>query len=239
MTYHLSKWDPENPEKYIGDPEVWDETEQHIRTVLTELGIPFTEDVGEAAFYGPKVDINARNVYGKDDTMITVQWDALLAEQFDMYYIDENGDKVRPYIIHRTSIGCYERTLAWLIEKYAGKFPTWLCPEQVRVLPISEKYAQYAEQVREELADHGIDVTVDNRSEKIGFKIREARLKKIPYMLIVGQKEQEEHVVSLRSRYKGEEGQIPLDDFIRDIVEEIRTKEIRKIEVEAGGDHGE
>lgn len=167
--------------------------------------------------------------------MITIQWDALLAEQFDMYYIDENGEKVRPYIIHRTSIGCYERTLAWLIEKYAGKFPTWLCPEQVRVLPISEKYADYAEQVRAELADHGIDVTVDGRSEKIGFKIREARLKKIPYMLIVGQKEQEEQVVSLRSRYKGDEGQVSLAHFISDITEEIRTKEIRTIE---GGTDG-
>ena len=165
--------------------------------------------------------------------MITIQWDALLAEQFDMYYIDENGDKVRPYIIHRTSIGCYERTLAWLIEKYAGKFPTWLCPEQVRVLPISEKYAEYAESVRAELAKHEIDVTVDNRSEKIGFKIREARLKKIPYMLVVGQKEQEENVVSLRSRYKGDEGQMPLEAFIEDIVQEIRTKEIRKIEADA------
>ena len=140
VTYHLSKWDPNNKEKYIGDPEVWNETEQHIREILTELEIPFVEDIGEAAFYGPKVDINAKNVYGKEDTMITIQWDALLAEQFDMYYIDQNGEKVRPYIIHRTSMGCYERTLAWLIEKYAGKFPTWLCPEQVRILPISEKY---------------------------------------------------------------------------------------------------
>ena len=137
VTYHLSKWDPENKEKYIGEPEVWEETEGHIRNILTELGVPFVEDVGEAAFYGPKVDINAKNVYGKEDTMITIQWDALLAEQFDMYYIDENGDKKRPYIIHRTSMGCYERTLAWLIEKYAGLFPTWLCPEQVRVLPFS------------------------------------------------------------------------------------------------------
>ena len=133
VTYHLTKWDPENKEKYIGEPEVWEETEGHIRNVLTELGIPFVEDVGEAAFYGPKVDINAKNVYGKEDTMITIQWDALLAEQFDMYYIDENGDKKRPCIIHRTAMGCYERTLAWLIEKYAGLFPTWLCPEQVRV----------------------------------------------------------------------------------------------------------
>ncbi len=241
VTYHLSKWDPENKEKYIGEAEVWEETEQHIRNILMELNIPFTEDVGEAAFYGPKVDINAKNVYGKEDTMITVQWDALLAEQFDMYYIDENGEKVRPYIIHRTSLGCYERTLAWLIEKYAGLFPTWLCPEQVRVLPISEKYSEYAEQVKVELSKNGVDATVDNRSEKIGFKIREARLKKIPYMLIVGQKEQEENLVSLRSRYKGDEGQVALSDFIQDIVEEIRTKEIRKIEVEeqpSGGKKG-
>lgn len=164
--------------------------------------------------------------------MITIQWDALLAEQFDMYYIDENGEKVRPYIIHRTSLGCYERTLAWLIEKYAGLFPTWLCPEQVRVLPISEKYSEYAEQVKAELDKNGVDATVDSRSEKIGFKIREARLKKIPYMLIVGQKEQDENLVSLRSRYKGDEGQVALSDFIQDIVEEIRTKEIRKIEEE-------
>lgn len=232
VTYHLSKWDPENKEKYIGEAEVWEETEQHIRNILMELNIPFTEDVGEAAFYGPKVDINAKNVYGKEDTMITVQWDALLAEQFDMYYIDENGEKVRPYIIHRTSLGCYERTLAWLIEKYAGLFPTWLCPEQVRILPISEKYSEYAEKVKAELDKNGVDATVDNRSEKIGFKIREARLKKIPYMLIVGQKEQEENLVSLRSRYKGDEGQVALSDFIQDIVEEIQTKEIRKIEVE-------
>ena len=228
VTYHLSKWDPENAEKYIGEPEVWEETEQHIRDILNELNIPFVEDVGEAAFYGPKVDINAKNVYGKEDTMITVQWDALLAAQFDMYFIDQNGDKVRPYIIHRTSLGCYERTLAWLIEKYAGKFPTWLCPEQVRVLPISEKYADYAEKVRKELAKNGVDVTVDNRSEKIGFKIREARLDKLPYMLVVGQQEEEDGTVSVRSRFAGDEGVKSLDDFIDQICKEIRTKEIRK-----------
>ena len=228
VTYHLSKWDPENSEKYIGEPEVWEETEQNIREVLNELNISFVEDVGEAAFYGPKVDINAKNVYGKEDTMITIQWDALLAEQFDMYFIDQNGDKVRPYIIHRTSIGCYERTLAWLIEKYAGKFPTWLCPEQVRVLPISEKYADYAEKVRKELAKNGVDVTVDNRSEKIGFKIREARLDKLPYMLVVGQQEEEDGTVSVRSRFAGDEGVKPLDDFIDQICKEIRTKEIRQ-----------
>ena len=232
VTYHLSKWDPENKEKYIGEPEVWEETEQHMRDILNELGIQFVEDVGEAAFYGPKVDINAKNVYGKEDTMITIQWDALLAEQFDMYYIDENGDKKRPCIIHRTALGCYERTLAWLIEKYAGLFPTWLCPEQVRVLPISEKYADYAEKVDKELKANGIHSSMDNRSEKIGYKIREARLNKVPYMLVVGAKEEEENVVSVRSRYLGDEGQKSLDTFINDICKEIRTKEIRKIEVE-------
>ena len=232
VTYHLSKWDPENREKYIGEPEVWNETEQDIRNVLNELNIPFVEDIGEAAFYGPKVDINAKNVYGKEDTMITIQWDALLAEQFDMYYIDENGEKKRPYIIHRTSIGCYERTLAWLIEKYAGKFPTWLCPEQVRVLPISDKYVEYADKVAAELKKNGIDVTVDSRSEKIGYKIREARLDKLPYMLVVGQQEEADETVSVRSRFAGDEGVKPLDEFIEQICKEIRTKEIRKVEVE-------
>ena len=235
VTYHLSKWDPANREKYIGEPQVWEETEGHIRQVLNELGIPFTEDVGEAAFYGPKVDINAKNVYGKEDTMITIQWDALLAEQFDMYYIDENGDKVRPYIIHRTSIGCYERTLAWLIEKYAGKFPTWLCPEQVRVLPISEKYEAYAEQVLKALKARDIDAAADNRSEKIGFKIREARLAKVPYMLIVGQQEQEEGLVSVRSRFAGDEGQKSLEEFIGQIRQEIDTKAIRQEQPQEDG----
>ena len=232
VTYHLSKWDPDNREKYIGEPEVWEETQQHMRDIMNELGIDFVEDVGEAAFYGPKIDINAKNVYGKEDTMITIQWDALLAEQFDMYYVDENGEKVRPYIIHRTSMGCYERTLAWLIEKYAGMLPTWLCPEQVRVLPISEKYADYAAEVEKELKKNGIWTSVDMRSEKIGYKIREARLNRIPYMLVVGQKEEEDKTVSVRSRYLGDEGQKSLDEFIEDICEEIRTKEIRKIQTE-------
>jgi len=231
VTYRLSKWDPDNSEKYIGSAEVWEETQQHIRDVLNELDIKFVEGVGEAAFYGPKVDIQAKNVYGKEDTMITIQWDALLAEQFDMYYIDQNGDKVRPYIIHRTSMGCYERTLAWLTEKYAGLFPTWLCPEQVRVLPISEKYNDYAEKVQKELKKNGVLATVDNRSEKIGYRIRASRLDRVPYMLVVGQKEEEEGVVSVRSRFLGDEGQKPLQTFIDDICKEIRTKEIRKIEV--------
>ena len=233
VTYHLSKWDADNREKYIGEPEVWEATEESIRQILIELDIPFTEDVGEAAFYGPKVDINAKNAYGKEDTMITIQWDALLAEQFDMYYIDEKGDKVRPYIIHRTSMGCYERTLAWLIEKYAGAFPTWLSPEQVRVLPISEKYIDYAAKVEEELKANGIRCSLDNRSEKIGYKIREARLQKTPYMLVVGQKEEEDEVVSVRSRFRGDEGQQSLEQFINDICREIRTKEIRQVELEA------
>lgn len=228
VTYHLSKWDPNNREKYIGEPEVWNETEGHIRSILEELEIPFVEDVGEAAFYGPKVDINAKNVYGKEDTMITIQWDALLAEQFDMYYIDQNGEKVRPYIIHRTSMGCYERTLAWLIEKYAGKFPTWLCPEQVRVLPISDKHLDYANEVAAELKKNGILTTVDERAEKIGFKIRETWLAKVPYMLVVGGKEAEDGTVSVRSRFVGNEGTKLLAEFIDQIAEEIRTKEIRK-----------
>ena len=231
ITWHLSKWDPNNREKYIGEPEVWEQTEQHIRDILTELELPFVEDVGEAAFYGPKVDINARNVYGKEDTMITVQWDALLAEQFDMYFIDQNGEKVRPYIIHRTSLGCYERTLAWLIEKYEGKFPTWLCPVQVKVLPISDKYEAYAEKVRAELKKNGVLVEVDNRSEKIGFKIREARLSRVPYMLVVGQQEEADGTISVRSRFAGDEGVKPLGEFIDQICKEIRTKEIRKEEV--------
>ena len=230
VTYHLSKWDPNNREKYIGEPEVWEETQQHMRDIMEELGIEYTEEEGEAAFYGPKIDINAKNVYGKEDTMITIQWDALLAEQFDMYYIGQNGEKVRPYIIHRTSMGCYERTLAWLIEKYAGKFPTWLCPEQVRVLPISDKYEAYANGVAKELKANNILCTVDSRSEKIGYKIRESRLEKVPYMLVVGQQEEADNTVSVRSRFAGDEGVKPLPDFIQQISEEIRTKEIRKEE---------
>ncbi|MCQ4670858.1 threonine--tRNA ligase [Lactonifactor longoviformis] len=232
VTFRLSKWDPANTEKYIGDAAYWEESQGKMRQLLTELELDFTEADGEAAFYGPKLDIQAKNVYGKEDTMITIQLDFALAEQFDMYYIDENGEKKRPFIIHRTSMGCYERTLAWLIEKYAGKFPTWLCPEQVRVLPISEKFHGYAAEVEAKLKENGIRCSVDDRSEKIGYKIRESRLAKVPYMLVVGAKEEEEGVVSVRSRYLGDEGQKPLGAFIEEIAKEIRTKEIRKIEVE-------
>ena len=231
VTFRLSKWDPANKKKYLGDEHYWESTQDVLRKLLQEKQVPFVEADGEAAFYGPKIDIQAKNVYGKEDTMITIQLDCAIAENFDMYYVDQNGEKVRPYIIHRTSMGCYERTLAWLIEKYAGKFPTWLCPEQVRILPISEKYADYAEKVRKELALADVDVTVDNRSEKIGFKIREARMDRLPYMLVVGQQEEADGTVSVRSRFAGDEGVKPLSEFIAQITEEIRTKAIRKEEV--------
>ena len=214
-------------EKYLGDEEYWNSTQGYLRKVMQDNNIDFVEEDGEAAFYGPKIDIQARNVYGKEDTMVTIQLDCASAEKFGMYYIDENGEKKLPWIIHRTSMGCYERTLAWLIEHYAGKFPTWLCPEQVRVLPISEKYSDYAEKVAAELKKNGVDVTVDNRAEKIGYKIREARLDKLPYMLVVGAQEEEEGNVSVRSRFAGNEGTKSLEDFINQICTEIRTKEIR------------
>ena len=230
VTYRLSLWDVNNQDHYLGTEQQWNEVQDMMRAILNHIGIEYTEEEGEAAFYGPKLDIQAKNVYGKEDTMITIQLDMFLAERFDMTYVDSDGEKKRPYIIHRTSMGCYERTLAWLIEKYEGKFPTWLCPEQVRVLPISEKYENYAKEVEKELKENGILTTVDNRSEKIGFKIREARLAKLPYMLIIGQKEEEDKTVSVRSRFAGDEGVKPLDEFIGQICKEIRTKEIRKEE---------
>lgn len=231
VTFRLSKWDKNNKEKYLGDEAYWEGTQAALRNILVEKGLPFTEADGEAAFYGPKIDIQAKNVYGKEDTMVTIQLDAAIAENFDLYYIDQNGAKVRPYIVHRTSLGCYERTLAWLIEKYAGKFPTWLCPEQVRILPISDKYADYANSVLKELKKNGVDATVDTRTEKIGFKIRDARLARLPYMLVVGEKEEAEGSVSVRSRFAGDEGSKKLSDFVDMICKEIRTKEIRKEEV--------
>lgn len=231
ITFRLSKWDKNNKEKYLGDEAYWEGTQAALRNILVEKGLPFTEADGEAAFYGPKIDIQAKNVYGKEDTMITIQLDAAIAENFDLYYIDQNGAKVRPYIVHRTSLGCYERTLAWLIEKYAGKFPTWLCPEQVRILPISDKHADYANSVLKELKKNGVDATVDTRTEKIGFKIRDARLSRLPYMLVVGEKEAADGTVSVRSRFAGDEGSKKLSDFVDMICKEIRTKEIRKEEI--------
>ncbi len=231
VTYRFSKWDPDNSDKYLGSAEQWEEVESAMRSILYEIGLEYTEEKGEAAFYGPKLDIQAKNVYGKEDTMITIQLDMFLSERYDMYYIDKDGSRKRPYIIHRTSLGCYERTLAWLIEKYSGKFPTWLCPEQVRVLPVSEKYGDYADKVFAELRKNGVDVTVDNSAERLGYKLRKARLEKLPYMLVVGENEKKEGTVAVRSRFAGDEGVKLLSEFVQQITEEIRTKEIRKEEV--------
>ena len=230
VTYRFSKWDPNDADKYLGTAEDWDRVQDAMRVILDEIGLEYTEAEGEAAFYGPKLDIQAKNVYGKEDTMITIQLDMFLAERYDMYYIDRDGSKKRPFIIHRTSIGCYERTLAWLIEKYAGKLPTWLCPEQVRVLPVSEKFEDYAQEVFKELRRNGVDVTVGNSAERLGYKLRQAQLDRLPYMLVVGGKEAEEKTVSVRSRFAGDEGSKPLSEFIDQICEEIRTKAIRKEE---------
>ncbi|MBR0374567.1 MAG: threonine--tRNA ligase [Mogibacterium sp.] len=230
VTYRFSKWDPDNADHYLGDAESWERVQGLMKEILDEIGLDYKEEAGEAAFYGPKLDIQAKNVYGKEDTMITIQLDMFLSERYDMYYIDKDGQKKRPYIIHRTSIGCYERTLAWMIEKYAGNLPTWLCPEQVRILPITDKVADYAEEVRKELRKNGVDVTIDGSGERIGYKVRRAQMEKVPYMLVIGGKEAEDGNVSVRSRYAGDEGVKPLQEFISAICEEIRTKEIRKIE---------
>ena len=232
VTYELSLADSKNMSKYMGTREQWDEVEEMMRQILNHIGINYKEVEGEAAFYGPKLDIQAKNVYGKEDTMITIQLDMFLAENFDMTFIDKDGEKKRPYITHRTSIGCYERTLAWLIEKYAGLFPTWLCPEQVRILPISDKFEEYAKEVEAKLKENGIKCTVDDRTEKIGYKIREARLAKVPYRIVVGEKEMNEGTISVSSRFLGDEGAKSVDEFVDAICKEIRTKEIRKIEVE-------
>jgi len=221
ITYQFSKWDPNNKEKYIGEADVWESTQDKMREILDHLELDYKEVEGEAAFYGPKLDLQFKNVHGKEDTIITVQIDFALAERFDMTYIDKDGQKKHPVIIHRTSIGCYERTLAMLIEKYAGAFPTWLAPVQVKVLPISEKYHDYAYEVVNNLRRNGIRVEIDERAEKIGYKIREAQLSKSPYMLIVGQKEEEDKAVSVRSRLEGDKGSMSQEDFIAQVRKEI------------------
>lgn len=224
VSYRFSLWDPNDRAKYIGTPEQWDEAQGIMRTILTDLNIPFVEGVGEAAFYGPKLDIQIRNVYGKEDTLITIQIDQMLAEKFGMVYTDSDGSKKKPYIIHRTSIGCYERTLALLLEKYAGALPTWLMPTQVKVLPISERQQDRANAVLEQLQAAGLRAAADLRSEKIGYRIREAQLEKTPYMLIIGDKEVENGTVSVRAR-KGEDlGAMSVEDFLARILEEIRTE---------------
>ncbi len=224
VSYRFSQWDPDDREKYIGTEEQWNEAQKAMENILKDLKVPYKIGVGEAAFYGPKLDIQIKNVFGKEDTLITIQIDQMLAEKFGMEYVDKDGSKKNPYIIHRTSIGCYERTLALLIEKYAGAFPAWLAPVQVKVLPISDKYMEYGMQVKETLEKYGIRVEIDTRKEKIGYKIREARLEKVPYMLIVGEKEQEENAVSVRDRKDGDIGSLKLDDFVKLILEKISSK---------------
>ena len=223
IKYRFSKWDPENKEKYIGDAETWEETQNNMRVLLNELNLEYTEADGEAAFYGPKLDLQIKNVFGKEDTLITIQIDFSLAERFGMTYIDADGAKKHPIIIHRSSIGCYERTLALLIEKYAGAFPLWLSPVQVKILPISDKFSDYAQDTLKKLKASGIRAEVDYRAEKIGYKIREAKMDKIPYLLIVGEKEAEENTVSVRSR-ESDEGSMNLDTLIGRLKEEIETK---------------
>ena len=226
VSYRFSQWDPNDKEKYIGTPEQWDEAQSKMKTILDDLGINYKIGIGEAAFYGPKLDIQIKNVYGKEDTLITIQIDQMLAEKFGMEYVDRDGSKKNPYIIHRTSIGCYERTLALLIEKYAGAFPLWLAPEQVRLLPIADRHFDYANEVKERLERLGMRVSVDDRSEKTGYKIRAAQMEKIPYMVVVGDKEAEEGTLSVRKRGFGDQGAISIDDFISSALKDIAERTI-------------
>ncbi len=226
VSFRFSQWDPEDKEKYIGTPEQWDEAQGVMKKILDHLEIPYKIGIGEAAFYGPKLDIQIKNVHGKEDTLITIQIDQMLAEKFGMEYVDADGTKKNPYIIHRTSIGCYERTLALLIEKYAGAFPLWMAPEQIRLLPIADRHQEYAKAVCEKLSAMGMRATVDERSEKIGYKIREAQLQKIPYMLLVGDKEIEENTVSVRKRGEGDIGAKSVDEFISSALVDIASKVI-------------
>lgn len=224
VTYRFSKWDKNNKEKYIGEEELWEQTQSNMKQILDKLEVNYVEADGEAAFYGPKLDIQFKNVHGKEDTIITIQIDFSLAERFDMVYIDSDGKKKHPMIIHRSSIGCYERTIAMLIEKYAGALPVWLSPVQVRVLPISDKFNNYGEKVTNELKKLGIRAECDYRYEKIGYKIRQGQLDKIPYLLIVGEKEESNSEVSVRDRKDGDKGSMNLDLFISLIMEKIQSK---------------
>ena len=225
VSYRFSQWDPSDREKYIGTDEQWAEAQGMMKKILNHLEIPYKVGIGEAAFYGPKLDIQIKNVYGKEDTLITIQIDQMLAEKFGMEYVDKDGVKKNPYIIHRTSIGCYERTLALLIEKYAGAFPLWLAPVQVKILPIADRHHEYAQEIKNKLADAGIiRVEVDDRAEKIGYKIREAQLEKVPYMLVVGDKDIENSCISVRSRNRGDLGTTTVDSLIQNLLEEINSK---------------
>ena len=224
VTYRFSKWDENDREKYIGDPAEWEKVQNTMREILDDLKIDYAEADGEAAFYGPKLDIQIKNVHGKEDTLITIQIDFQLAERFGMEYVDRDGVKKYPYVIHRTSLGCYERTLALLIEKYAGALPMWLSPEQVRILPISEKQQDRVRELEKMFKDAGLRVSGDYRNEKIGYKIREAQMEKIPYMLIVGDKEVEEGTVSVRSRKGEDKGAMAPEQFLAEALLEINTK---------------
>lgn len=225
-SYRFSQWDPNDKEKYIGTKEQWDEAQNAMEKILKDLNIPYEIGIGEAAFYGPKLDIQIKNVYGKEDTLITIQIDQMLAEKFGMVYTDKDGNKKNPYIIHRTSIGCYERTLAYLIEKYAGAFPLWLSPEQVRVLSLTERNCDYVDEIVSLLRENGMRAESDNRNEKIGYKIREALNEKVPYLIIVGDEEEKNKTISIRGRgYENKSG-LNLNDFIARLKEEIKTKKI-------------
>ncbi len=224
VTYRFSQWDPQDKDKYIGTKEQWDEAQSVMKRILDHLEMDYSIGIGEAAFYGPKLDIQIKNVHGKEDTLITIQIDQMLAEKFGMEYVDVDGTKKNPYIIHRTSIGCYERTLALLLEKYAGALPTWLSPTQVVVLPISEKHVEYAEGIKKILSGAGVRCELDQRNEKIGYRIREAQLQKIPYMILIGDKEKEEGSISVRSRKAGDIGSMPLDAFMNQLMMEISLK---------------
>ena len=227
VSYRFSKWDPDDREKYIGTEEQWDEAQDTMEKILKDLNIDYKVGVGEAAFYGPKLDIQIKNVHGKEDTLVTIQIDQMLAEKFGMEYVDKDGTKKNPYIIHRTSIGCYERTLALLIEKYAGAFPVWLAPVQIKLLPIADRHLDYVYEIKKQLEANGIlRVEVDDRSEKLGYKLREAQLEKVPYMLVVGDKDIENNTVSVRSRKEGDKGAMAIDEFIKAVKEEIDTKRI-------------
>lgn len=227
VTYRFSKWDPNDTDKYINDPEKWEKAEAEMEKILNHIGLKYTVGIGEAAFYGPKLDIQIKNVYGKEDTLITLQVDMFLAENFDMTYVDENGVKVRPYIIHRTSMGCYERTIALLIEKYKGAFPVWMAPEQVRVMSLTERTQDAVREIVEKLRYACIRAEADIRNEKIGYKIRSGQLDKIPYMLIIGDKEAESGQVAVRSRSEGDLGQMPIEDFIARVTEETKTLSLK------------
>ena len=228
VSYRFSQWDPENRDKYIGTNEQWDEAQGMMAKILDHLEIPYKVGVGEAAFYGPKLDIQIKNVFGKEDTLITIQIDQMLAQKFGMEYVDKDGTKKNPYIIHRTSLGCYERTLALLIEKYAGAFPVWLAPVQVKLLPIADRHLDYIYEVKRKLEESGIvRVEIDDRSEKIGYKIREAQLEKVPYMLLVGDKDIENNTVSIRDRRDGDIGSMAIEEYIEKINEEVNNKTIK------------